>query len=159
MKRRIETINRDRSRRSAFTLLEVLLVLAILGVIAGMVVPNLMGSREKANVEATKLNIKGFEDAVKMYANDHYGKYPEGDADTVVQLLLSNVDKDTGEEQKVYLEGVPKDAWDQKLYYEFPPSGDHVTPSGKPAIWSAGLDGQDGTEDDINNWEEDNKDL
>ena len=57
-----------RTNDAGFTLTEVLLVLAILGVIAAMVVPNLLGQQQVANIRATKMNIKGFEDAVSQYA-------------------------------------------------------------------------------------------
>ena len=54
------------ARQSGFTLLEVLLVLAILGVIAAMVVPNLIGTQEKAYRQQTQTNIKGFEEVAKQ---------------------------------------------------------------------------------------------
>ena len=145
---------RKQSQRGAFTLLEVLLVLAILGVIAAMVVPNLLGRQQEANIKVTRLNIKNFEDAVKLYAVDHDGQYPEGDAETVVSLLMSTTDEETGQPRQPYLEEIPKDAWDHPLQYEYPPSGNRQTVGGKPAIWSIGPDGQDGTDDDITNWEQ-----
>ena len=49
---------RKNVRRGGFTLTEVLLVLAILGVIAAMVVPNLIGTQKTANIKATKINIR-----------------------------------------------------------------------------------------------------
>lgn len=146
-------------RRAAFTLLEVLLVLAILGVIAAMVIPNLLGSQQEAMRKATLQNIKGFESAVKIYAVNHDGMFPEGNAETVVQMLLSNQDPETGEAQQPLLTAIPLDAWKQPLMYEYPATGDKLTVSGKPAIWSLGPDKQDGTEDDINNWEADQKGL
>ncbi len=54
-----------RKRRRGFTLLEVLLVLAILGVIAAMVVPQLLGSQKKAMIDATRSGIVGLEQAWK----------------------------------------------------------------------------------------------
>ncbi len=151
----MRTNKRNARRRRGFTLLEVLLVLAILGVIAAMVVPNLLGRQQEANIKVTKLNIKNFEDAVKLYAVDHDGQYPEGDTETVVALLMNTVDEETGQAVQPYLEEIPKDAWDRPLQYEYPPSGNHQTVGGKPAIWSYGPDGQDGTDDDIGNWQED----
>ena len=141
-------------RQAGFTLLEVLLVLAILGVIAAMVVPNLLGRQQEANVKVTRLNIKNFEDAVKLYAVDHDGAFPEGDAETVVTLMTSNVNEDTGEAIQPYIEEVPLDAWKNPLQYEYPPSGNRQPVGMKPAIWSFGPDGQDGTDDDITNWDE-----
>ena len=53
-------VNR-RSRRAGFTLLELLIVLAIIVVIAAMVVPNLIGSQQKANEDVTLATIKSIE--------------------------------------------------------------------------------------------------
>lgn len=49
--------------RRGFTLMEVLLVLAILGVIAAMVVPQLLGRQQKANEDAARMSIHGLEQA------------------------------------------------------------------------------------------------
>ncbi len=152
LRKQIET------KRAAFTLLEVLLVLAILGVIAVMVVPNLLGQQQEAMIRTTRASIKGFEDAVKFHAVNHDGVYPQGATEEVVELLMMNVDE-AGEAQKVYLETRPLDAWKNPLQYEYPATGDRITPSEKPAIWSVGPDGQEGTEDDVNNWEDDQRSL
>ena len=141
------------ARRSGFTLLEVLLVLAILGVIAAMVVPNLLGRQQEAYVKATRTSITGLEGAVKLYASEHDGQYPEGNGETVFQHLMSpETDQQTGKQRASYLEKIPLDAWKTQLHYEYPATGNRVNPSGKPAIWSIGPDKQDGTPDDINNW-------
>ena len=145
---------RRRSPRRGFTLTEVLLVLAILGVIAAMVVPNLLGSQQKANIQATKNNIKAFEDACTQYAIAHDGEYPTGGRDEVIGLLTNpGVDKD-GKSISPYLGRVPKDAWGEPLYYEFPNS---KAPNAiNPAIWSSGRDhkNDDGNNDDVNNWQQ-----
>ena len=142
------------SRRLGFTLLEVLLVIAILGVIAALVVPNLLGRQQQANVKATKLSIKGFEDAVQFYAVDHDGIYPEGDSETILTMMMSTEDEQTGAPRAPYIDDIPLDAWKGPLMYEYPATGNKQTLGGKPAIWSMGPDRQDGTQDDINNWDQ-----
>ncbi len=143
----------SRPCRSGFTLLEVLLVLAILGVIAAMVVPNLLGRQDEAYRKTTRASIKGFEDAVMLYAAEHDGLFPEGNADTVVNSLRSpEADQQTGKQRAAYLDKPPLDAWKNMLRYEYPATGNRQSPSGKPAIWSAGPDRQDDTNDDINSW-------
>ena len=152
MTRLRQSARRSLNLRSGFTLLEVLLVLAIMGVIAAMVVPNLLGRADEANRKATKVNIQGFENAVKLYAGDHEGQFPEGNGDTVIDLLMQGEQVDGGKPRAGYLEKPPLDAWKTVLRYEYPATGNRQTISGKPAIWSAGLDRQDDTADDINNW-------
>ena len=143
----LQTRLRSNRRRTGFTLVEVLLVLAILGVIAAMVVPNLLGNQKKAMIQTSKMSIKGLEDACKTYAVAHDGEYPTG----IGELLNPPNEKD-GKASAPYLEKEPKDAWGIMLNYEYPTS---KVPGGtKPAIWSNGPNktSDDGGGDDVNNW-------
>lgn len=141
-----------RPLRRGFTLTEVLLVLAILGVIAAMVVPNLLGRQREAMVKSTKMSIKSLSDAAKQYAVDHDGEFPPGGRDEVIGMLTNpGADKD-GKTISPYLESQPKDAWGEALYYEYPPT---KAPNLQgPAIWSSGPDhkNDDGANDDVVNW-------
>lgn len=141
-----------RSRRCGLTLLEVLLVIAILGAIAAMVVPQLLGRQQEAMIKVTKSSIKGMEDAAKLYAVDHDGEYPRGNGDAVYPIMLDPKDA-RGNPIKPYLDEIPKDAWGTPLFYEYPPSN-KTPPGGKPAIWSAGPNRQNenGQGDDVANW-------
>ena len=142
-----------RRARTGFTLLEVLLVLAILGVIGAMVVPQLLGQQKKAMVQTTQASIKNFEDAVELYAVGNDGEYPQGTEETVIELLMSPVDPVTGQSIQPILDEIPMDAWKNPLKYEYPPSGNHSVVGSKPAIWSIGPDKQDGSDDDVTNWQ------
>ena len=135
-----------RSARRGFTLLEVLLVLAILGVIAALVVPRMVGRQKQANIDATKLSIKGLEQALKLYALDHSGEYP-----TTNQGLESLRFPPTNGDRRwkgPYLEMAPVDAWGNSFHYVCP--GEHHPESFD--ISSPGTDGIPNTEDDITNW-------
>jgi general secretion pathway protein G len=147
-KREMRRQSARRVRRGGFTLLEVLLVLAILGVIAAIVVPRLLGQQREANVDAAKASIQGFDKALELYALRHNGQYPTGTNKDVFALLMSNVDED-GTTQEVLLDEIPLDPWGQELQYslESPHNLD-----GRPDVWSLGPDGADGTADDITNW-------
>ena len=137
--------------RRGFTLIEVLLVLAILGVIAAMVVPNLLGQQRKAMVQTTRTSIKNLENTLRLYAVNHNGEYPTGGQEILQQLTQpQEVD---GETEPPLLEEEPKDAWGTLIFYQYPPR--HNQTSGKPDIWSAGPNRQDdqGSGDDVNNWE------
>lgn len=136
-------------RRGGFTLTEVLLVLAILGVIAAMVIPNLLGQQQNAYKRQTKVNIAAFEQIAKSYAIDHDGEWPGN-----VDALINPGPGSDGKPLAPYMEKAPKDGWNQPLHYEYPNSKGGG--SDKPAIWSSGQNKQseDGGNDDINNWQQ-----
>lgn len=139
------------STRTAFTLIELLIVLGIIGLIAAMVVPNLIGRQQEANIKVTKTNIAGFENALKQYAASHNGDYLQGGQE-VVNILMSGEQTADGQVLQPYLDKVPMDAWGVPLYYEYPNT--KVPNALKPAIWSSGYNRQneEGAGDDINNW-------
>ncbi|MCA9068214.1 MAG: type II secretion system protein GspG [Planctomycetaceae bacterium] len=127
-------------RRGGFTLIEVLLVLAILGVIAAMVVPNLLGTQKKAYIKTTKQSISSLEAAANKYAVEHDGELPVS-----LQSLLQSEDPAIPPD----LDEIPTDAWGTPLVYEYNP-GDP-----KPIITSYGPNKQQGGGDDITNLDDD----
>jgi general secretion pathway protein G len=153
MQRHRQPTTAVRRQRRGFTLLEVLIVLAILGVIAAMVVPRLLGQQKAASEKATAISIKSIESALDLYAVDHQGAYPQGGTDVLETLTQPWTDQVTGREREPYLDTVPLDAWQRPFNYEYPNSKVSVD---RPAIWSSGNDGKDdeGGGDDINNWAE-----
>jgi general secretion pathway protein G len=138
-------------RKHGFTLVEIMIVLAILVLLLSMVGPRLLKTQEKADQKITLTQIKSLQQALDMYkvANRSYPSTDEG--------LKALLEKPADEARSVnwdgpYLseESLPVDPWGNAYRYEFPPT------QGKnqdvPNIWSAGPDGQDSTEDDIVNW-------
>ncbi len=144
------------SRRRGFTLTEVLLVLAILGVIAAMVVPNLLGRQREAMVKTTKMSIKSFADAAEQFAVSHDGMYPEGGANEAIGLLTNPGADSSGRPISPYLKSEPKDAWGMTLHYECNKDGTSTKAPNfpGPAIWSSGPDktNDDGANDDVCSW-------
>jgi len=142
------TISRQtnpRHVRGGFTLMEVLIVLAILAVIIGLVVPNLMKGKQKADNDAAKVQVKAVEDALGMYALDHDGDYP-----AAISALMSNPGGDA-KWNGPYFKGnkAPADPWNNPIQYQNP--GQHHS-DGSPDVWSNGKDKQPNTADDLTNW-------
>jgi general secretion pathway protein G len=139
------------NKYKGFTLLEIMVVIVILGLLAGLVVPNVMGSVDQANVQKVVTDINGIETALKQYKMD-VGRYPTTD-----QGLQALVEKPSSApipkkyRSDGYLEKLSQDPWHSDYYYKMP--SDHGK---KYDIFSAGLDGEVGTCDDIGNWNVDN---
>jgi general secretion pathway protein G len=125
--------------------MEILIVLAILAVIIGLVLPNLLGQQKEANKKTARIQVNAVEEALKLYAVDHEGEFPSS-----IDALLAN----PGNDQKwkgPYLEKgkVPADPWGNPIQYQYP--GQH-SGGDRPDVWSMGPDRQSNTQDDINNW-------
>ena len=146
----------QRQGRGGFTLVEMLVVLAILVLLISMVGPRILGSKQKADISAAKTQIGMLMSALELYIVD-MKVYP----DTEVGLKAMLEDPSTEEEEKSKWDGpyikkseIPKDPWGNEYQYEFP--GTH-TKRKDPEIWSKGPDGQDNTEDDVVSWDGEKK--
>lgn len=141
--------------RAGFTLLELLIVLAIILVIAAMVVPNLIGQQQGAMEKVTQTTIKNIEkNPVGTWAADHDGTYFKGNGAEAWQAMM-NPPAYKGRKLRPLITEPPTDAWGQVLQYEWNGSGHSKSQNALvPAIWSIGANGQDegGSGDDLNNW-------
>lgn len=135
-----------------FTLIEILIVIVILGILAGLIVPRIMGRPEEARRMKAWVQIESIETALKLYKLDN-GVYP-----TTEQGLQALVESPTiGQAPRKWREGgylekgkVPNDPWDNEYVYLSPGlNGDFdlisYGPDGEP--------GGEGRDEDINNWE------
>ncbi len=142
-------------QRSGFTLLELLIVLAIILVIAAMVVPNLIGTQQKANEDLTLATIKSIEkNPVGSWAADHDGSYLKASGQEAWSQMM-NPGTYKGRKLRPYIEEPPTDAWGRVLQYEWNGDGHSKKQNAlKPAIWSTGANGQDegGEGDDLASW-------
>lgn len=148
---------RHSHQRGGFTLVELLVVLAILVLLISMVGPRILGSKQKADVSAAKTQLGMLQSALESYVVD-MRQYPE--TETGLIALIEDPAKDDEKKSKwdgPYLKKtqVPKDPWGNDYQYAFP--GTHGNKK-EPDLWSFGPDGQDNTEDDIVTWDADKKD-
>lgn len=143
-------------RRGGFTLVELLVVLAILVLLISMVGPRILGSKQKADVSAAKTQIGMLQSALEAYVVD-MRQYPE--TEVGLAALIEDPTKDDEKKSKwdgPYLKkgSVPKDPWGNDYQYAFP--GTHGNKK-EPDLWSSGPDGQENSEDDIVSWDTDKK--
>jgi general secretion pathway protein G len=137
-------MNRMNRHRHAFTLIELLLVLVILGVLALVVVPKFAGRSEEARKTAARTDISMLEGQIDIFEQD-CGRFPSNDESlSVLVTQPANAPKWKGPYIK---RGVPKDPWGNDYVYKYP--GVHNTNSYD--LYSMGPDGHEGN-DDIDNW-------
>ena len=88
------------NKNKGFTLLELMVVLVILGMLAGLVVPNLMENQKEAQEQSTRINIKSIEGAMKMYKlrNNFYPTTEQGLEALVTQTDIEPIPKRFPEE-------------------------------------------------------------
>lgn len=130
-------------RRRGFTFLEIIVVVAILGILAAIVVPNFMGGVDQSKITATQVAMSNTKQALELYKLDN-NKYPSTE-----QGLRALVEKPTADpvppKWRQYLQTYPQDGWNQDFTYVAP------APNNKAPyeIRSIGPDGQPDTADDI----------
>ena len=139
-----------KGRAVGFTLIEVLVVIAILGILAAIVVPRIMDRPDEAKRVAAKADVGAIVQALKLYRLDN-GFYPSTD-----QGLGALVQRPTSQpvpgnwKQGGYLERLPKDPWGSD--YQFLSPGVR----GEIDVFSLGSDrarGGEGNAADIGNWD------
>jgi len=136
--------HRTGSLQHGFTLVELLLVLVILGLIAGLVLPGIIGKAEGAKVKAAASQVSRLTMAVESYYLDT-GVTPES-----LQQLVEDPGSSGGWNGPYVKSASLKDPWGRDYEYVFP--GEH----GEFDIFSLGADGQpggDGKDADITSWE------
>lgn len=136
------------SRSDGFSLLEILIVLAIIGLVAGLAITKIGNIFDNAKRDAAQLFVST---SLKLPLNAyklHVGDYPstaEG-----LEALVTAPTRAASRWHGSYLESdkVPLDPWNEPYQYIFPGTRN----KNGYDVWSKGPDHQSGTEDDIGNW-------
>ena len=141
--------SRATSRHAGFTLIEIMVVVVIMGVLAALLVPRLMGRTDDARILAAKQDIATLMQALKLYRLDNQ-RYP-----TTEQGLQALIARPTNGPQPAnwktggYIDRLNKDPWGNPYQYASPGTRSEVD------IFSYGADGQPGgtgNDADIGSW-------
>jgi general secretion pathway protein G len=133
----------DYRKMSGFTLIEVMVVVVIIGILAGIIVPKIMSRPDQARMVKVKQDILAIQSALDLYKLDN-GYYPSTD-----QGLQALVGKPTvppiprNWKSEGYLQDLPNDPWGQTYQY--------LNDNEKLKIFSYGAKGKDGNSE-IGNW-------
>lgn len=139
-----------RVRPSAgFTLLEILVVLAIIGLLAGLAITNVDKIFGGAQVSTVRLQVRDSMRTSLTSYRIHMGDYPS--TSEGLQALLTAPGSKAEKWHGPYLEPakIPEDPWGEPLQYAYPGSKNKTGYD----LWSKGPDKQSGTADDIGNWD------
>jgi len=138
------------ANQSGFTLLEIMVVVVILGILATMVAPQILGRADDARITKAKSDIVSLEAALDLYQLDNY-VYP-----TTSQGLEALATKPTDSplprnyKQGGYVKSLPEDPWGRDYLYLNP-----GIKGGQYDLYTLGADGEEGGEGvnaDIGNW-------
>ncbi len=131
-----------------FTLIELMVVLVIIGVLAALIVPNVLDRADDARTTAAKTDVNNLMQALKLYRLDNQ-RYPSGEQG-LTALLTKPTTSPVPPNWRPYLEKLPTDPWGRAYQYLSP--GVH----GEVDVLSLGADGQPGGEGnnaDIGSWQ------
>jgi general secretion pathway protein G len=138
-----------RKQEDGFTLLELMVVIVIIGLLATVVVVNVLPSRDRAMVEKARADIALIEQGLEMYRLDNFS-YPQSQ-DGLAALVQppASLSDPSRYRRGGYLKRLPDDPWGKPYQYAFPGT------RGEMDVFSLGADGAPGGEgdnEDIGNW-------
>lgn len=133
-------------RSQGFTLIEVMVVLLIIGIMAGFVAPQILGNQEEAQLKKAAVDIQQLESALEMYKlkNNRFPTTEQGLDALVTIPVIDPIPRNFPEGG--FIRRLPEDPWGNA--YQLLSPGE----MGVIDIFSFGPDGEPGSEDDIGNW-------
>ena len=135
-------------RQRGFTLIELMVVLAIIGVLAALIVPNVLGRADDARTTAARTDVGNLMQALKLYKLDNQ-RFPSSEQGLNALMLKPTTEPVPGN-WKPYLDKLPNDPWGRAYQYMNPGI------KGEVDVLSFGADGQAGGEGnnaDIGSWQ------
>ena len=126
-----------RNNQHGFTLIEIMVVIVILGILAGLIVPNVIGKDDQARVTAVKSDIKAISNALELFKLDNF-RYPS--TEEGLEALVHKPDNAPNFAPGGYLKNVPKDPWGNPYGYLSPGLNSAYD------LYSYGADGREGGE-------------
>lgn len=133
--------------QQGFTLIEIMVVVVILGILAALIAPNVIGRIDEARVTAAGTDIRTIESALQLYRMDNF-RYPSTE-EGIEALVNKPDDPDIKWPEGGYLQRLPQDPWNQPYLYLHPGN------NGEYDLYSFGRDGEQGgagPDGDIGNW-------
>ena len=133
-------------RQSGFSLIEIMVVLLIIGILASMVAPQILGNQEKAQLKKAAVDIQQLESALEMYKlkSNRFPTTEQGLDALVSAPTLDPIPRNYPADG--YIKRLPDDPWGNPYVLISPGE------MGTIDIFSNGPDGEPGTDDDIGNW-------
>jgi general secretion pathway protein G len=141
---------KERRHLSGFTLLELLIVVAIIGLLAALVGPRLIGALGESQVKSTRAQVELLSTALASFRVSN-GRYPTAE-EGLTALLVAPEALKTWSGPYLRKPTLPSDGWGNPFYYQFPPTLGGIDFD----LYSRGSDGQAGGEGeaaDIGNWQ------
>jgi general secretion pathway protein G len=115
----MKKVRQKKNTQAGFTLIELMVVIVILGLLAGLIIPRFMGETIRQRQAKAKMQMEHLESALKMYKLDN-GSYPttEQGLNALVEAPLPEIFRKTGVKGGYLEKGkVPKDPWKNDFIY------------------------------------------
>jgi general secretion pathway protein G len=140
----------SRHRQGGFTLVEIMVVVVIIGLLAAVIVPQLMGNVDQARISKARQDIQATETALTMFRLDT-AKYPS--TDQGLRALIQQPTDPSIRNWKPggYIQKASKDPWGNEYQYVYP--GTHGQPYDLFSLGADNQPGGEGLDADIGNWD------